>query len=92
MQVSGHGSNQVLLLILSGGYLPVAVKVVSSIFVNQLNATKLKLSKTQYHLKFELSLAQLSPQLVIFFFNMKCRFYIKPEKSYLNNVEKRVFN
>ena len=35
-----------LLLILSGGYLLVAVKVASSIFVNQINETKLESSKT----------------------------------------------
>ena len=64
MQVSGHGSNQVLLLILSGGYLLVAVKIASSIFVNQPNATKPKSSETQFKFQFELSLAQLSPSLL----------------------------
>ena len=39
-----------------------AVKVASSIFVNQFNATKLVSSKTQF--QFELSLAQLSPSLL----------------------------
>ena len=52
------------LLILSGGYLLVAVKVASSIYVNQLNATKLKSSKNQFQFQFELSLAQLSPSLL----------------------------
>ena len=65
MQVSGHGSNQVLLLILSGGYLLVAVKIASSIFVNQPNATKPKSSETQFKFQFELSLAQLSPSLLL---------------------------
>ena len=41
----------------------VAVKVASSIFVNQLNAKNLKSSKTQFQFKFELSLAQFSPSL-----------------------------
>ena len=39
------------------------VKVASSIFVNQLNATKPRSSKTQFQFQFELSLAQLSPSL-----------------------------
>ena len=39
------------------------VKVASSMFVNQLNATKLKSSKAQIQFQFELSLAQLSPSL-----------------------------
>ena len=43
------------------GYLLVAAKVASNIFVNHLNATNLKSSKTQFRL--ELSLAQLSPSL-----------------------------
>ena len=51
------------LLLLSGGYLLVAVKVASSIFVNELNAKNLKSSKTQFQFQFELSLAQLSPSL-----------------------------
>ena len=51
-----------------GGYLLVAVKVASSIFVNQLNGTKFKSSKTQFQFQFELSLAQLSPSLLTFFF------------------------
>ena len=51
------------LLILSGGYLIVAVKIASSIFVNQPNATKPKSSETQFKFQFELSLAQLSPSL-----------------------------
>ena len=55
------------LLILSGGYLLVAVDVASSIYVNQLNATKLKSSKTQFQFKFELSLAQLSHSLFLFY-------------------------
>ena len=55
------------LRILSGGYLLVAVKVASSIFVNKLNATKLKSSKPQFQFQFELSLAQLSPSL---FYNL----------------------
>ena len=67
MQVSGHGSNQVLLLILSGGYLLEAVEVASSIYVNQLNATKLKSFKPQFQFQFELSLAQLSPSLFSLF-------------------------
>ena len=45
------------------GYVLVAVEVASSIYVNQLNATKLKSSKTQFQFQFELSLAQLSPSL-----------------------------
>ena len=49
----------------SAGYLLVAVKVASSVFVNQLNAKYLKSSKTQFQFQFELSLAQLSPS---FFF------------------------
>ena len=40
-----------------------AVEVASSIYVNQLNATKLKSSKNQFQFQFELSLAQLSPSL-----------------------------
>ena len=39
------------------------VKVASGIFVNQLNATNLISSKTQFQFQFELSLAQLSPSL-----------------------------
>ena len=35
---------------ISGGYLLVAAKVAISIFVNQLNATNLKSSKTQFKL------------------------------------------
>ena len=50
---------------LCGGYLLVAAKVAISIFVNQLNATNLKSSKTQFQFQFELSLAQLSPSLFI---------------------------
>ena len=50
----------------SAGYLLVAVKVASSIFVNQLNAKNLKSSKTQFQFQFELSLAQLSPSLFLF--------------------------
>ena len=46
---------------LSDGYLLVAVKVACSIFVNQLNVTNHKLSKTWFQFQFELSLAQLSP-------------------------------
>ena len=53
------------LLILSGGYLLVAVKAANSIFVNQLNTTNLKSSKTQFQFQFELSLAQLSPSLLL---------------------------
>ena len=41
----------------------VAVKVARSIFVNQINVTKLESSKTQFQFQFELSLAQLSPNL-----------------------------
>ena len=41
----------------------VAVKVASSIFVNELNAKNLKSSKTQFQFQFELSLAQFSPSL-----------------------------
>ena len=52
---------------LCGGYLLVAAKVAISIFVNQLNATNLKSSKTQFHFQFELSLAQLSPSLLCLF-------------------------
>ena len=46
------------LLILSDGYLLVAVEVASSIYVNQLNATT---SKTQFQFQFELSF--LKPSL-----------------------------
>ena len=47
MQVlSGIEVTKFWLLILSGGYLIVAVKVASSIFVNQLNATKLSSSSS----------------------------------------------
>ena len=52
---------------LCGGYLLVAAKVAISIFVNQLNATNLKSSKTQFQFQFELSLAQLSPSLYMLF-------------------------
>ena len=52
------------LLILSSGYLLMAVKVASSIFVDQPNATKLKSNKSQFQFQFELSLAQLSPSLL----------------------------
>ena len=52
---------------LCGGYLLVAAKVAISIFVNQLNATNLKSSKTQFQFQFELSLAQLSPSLFLGF-------------------------
>ena len=55
---------------LSGGYLLVAAKVAISIFVNQLNATNLKSSKTQFQFQFELSLAQLSPSL--FSYQLDC--------------------
>ena len=55
------------LLLLGGGYLLVAAKVAISIFVNQLNATNLKSSKTQDQFQFELSLAQLSPSLFTIF-------------------------
>ena len=43
----------------------VAVKVASSIFVNELNAKNLKSSKTQFQFQFqfELSLAKFSPSL-----------------------------
>ena len=40
-----------------------AVKVASSIFVNELNAKNLKSSKTQFQFQFELSVAQLSPSV-----------------------------
>ena len=40
-----------------------AVEVASSIYVNQINATKLKSSKTPFQFQFELSLAQLSLSL-----------------------------
>ena len=49
----------------SAGYLLMAVKVAISIFVNQLNATNLKSSETQFQFQVELSLAQLSPSLLI---------------------------
>ena len=61
----GMEVNKFWLLLLSGRYLLVAVKVTSSIFVNQLNETKPKSSKTQFQFQFELSLAQLSPSLFI---------------------------
>ena len=51
----------------SAGYLLVAVKEASSIFVNQLNAKNLKSIKTQFQFQFELSLAQLSPSLFQYF-------------------------
>ena len=63
MQVSGHGSFSYLC---SAGYLLVAVKIASSIFVNRLNATNLKSSKSQFQFQFELSLAQFSPSLFVF--------------------------
>ena len=44
---------------------------VSSNYVNQLNATKLKSSKAQFQFQFELSLAQLSPSLFIIMFQQK---------------------
>ena len=59
------------LLMLSGGYLLVAVKVANIIIVNQRNATNLKSSKTQFQFQLELSLAKLSPSLfslVLYFF------------------------
>ena len=46
------------------GHLLVVPKVASSIFVNQLNVTNLKSSKTQF--QFELGMAQLSPSLFSF--------------------------
>ena len=39
------------------------VKIAISIFVDQLNPTNLKSSKTQFQFQFELSLAQISPSL-----------------------------
>ena len=54
---------------LSGGYLLLAAKLAISIFVNQLNETNLKSSKTQFKFQFELSLAQLSPSLSYNFLN-----------------------
>ena len=60
MQVSGHG-NKFWLIILSVGYLFVAVKVANSICVNQ--QIILNEVKTQFQFKFKLSLAQLSPSL-----------------------------
>ena len=59
--------NKFWLLILSVGYLLVAIKLASSIFVNQLNEIKPKSSKTQFQFQFELSLAQLSPSLLIIY-------------------------
>ena len=59
--------NKFWLLILSGSYLLVAVKEASSIFVNQLNATKCKLSKTQFQFQFKLSLAQVSTSLFLYY-------------------------
>ena len=55
MQVKGIRITKFWLLILSGGYLLVATKVATSIFVHQPYATNLKSSKTQF--QFELSLA-----------------------------------
>ena len=63
------------LLLLGGGYLSVAAKVAISIFVNQLNATNLKSSKTQFKLQFELSLAQLSPSLFTLIFKQNLTHY-----------------
>ena len=59
MQVGGHGSNQVF----ATGYLVGAVKVSSSIFVDQLNAANSKSSKTQFQFQSDLSLAHLNPNL-----------------------------
>ena len=56
----------------SAGYLLVAVKEASSIFVNQLNAKNLKWSKTQFQFQFELSLAQLSPSLSFYLTVTQC--------------------
>ena len=44
-----------------------AVEVASSIYVSQLNTTKLKSSKAQLQFQFELSLAQLSHSLFLFY-------------------------
>ena len=55
------------LLMLCGGYLLVAAKVAISIFVNQLNATNLKSSKTQFQFQFEPSFLQLSPSFFLHF-------------------------
>jgi len=52
MQIVGIEVNKFWLLMLSGGYLLVAVKLTSSIFVNQLNATNLKSSKTHFQFQF----------------------------------------
>ena len=68
MQVSGHGSNQVL-----GTY--------TQWCVNQLKATKLKSSKTRFKFQFELSLAQLSPSLLHFFLNPSLDFLFKSSMS-----------
>ena len=56
------------LLMLSGGYLLVAVNKANIIFVNQFTSTYLKSSITQFHFLLELSLAQLSPSLFFFIF------------------------
>ena len=57
------------LIMFSGDYLLVAVKVASSIFVNQLNAKNDKPSKTQFKFQFKLSMniTQLSPSLSLLF-------------------------
>ena len=67
------------LFILSGIYLLVAVKVASSIFVNQLNAASLKSSKALFQFQFEQSLAQLSPSLFTlkFFYTLIIRMFTK---------------
>ena len=47
----------VIILVTYTLYWLVAVKVASSIFVNQINATKLESSKTQFQFQLELSFA-----------------------------------
>ena len=59
----------------------VAVEVVSSIYVNQLNATKLKSSKAKFQFQFELSLAQLSPSLFKLILTTLLRVGMKTDKT-----------
>ena len=62
------------ILVLSGGYLLEAVRVVSSIFVNQLNATNLKSTNTKFQFQLELSLAQLSTSMFYDILIVICKF------------------
>ena len=68
MQVSGHGSTQVLATYAQQGTCSWQSKKPAVFFVNQLNATNPKSIKTQFQFQFELSLAKLSPSLFNLFF------------------------